>query len=137
MKHYSDLAGRLLVALFFAFRAYDIIARPGSTKATIIEFGIAWQHGFWMWAAAVFLVLGSLLLAFGYRSKLAAVLLLFYYIPTTVMTNPFWQQTGAEFVASRSDLLQDLAVVGALLLIASHGTGKFAVRKLLATASVR
>ncbi len=134
MKHYLDLLGRLTVGAFFIGEAYDCIAHPVGTKAKMLNYGISWQPELLLWAGAMCLALGSLLLVFGYRSRLAAVLLLMYWLPVSFAVNPFWDVPGGEVRETLLSLMRYLAIAGALLLIVAHGTGRFAVRKLLASA---
>ncbi len=134
MKHYLDLLGRLSVGAFFINEAYDCIAHPVRTKAKMVEYGLSVQPELLLWGGAFCLALGSLLLVFGYRSRLAAVLLLVYWLPVSFALNPFWEVHGEELRETLLSLMRYLAIAGALLLIVAHGTGRFAVKKLLASA---
>ncbi len=134
MKNYLDLVGRLAVGAFFVNEAYDCIARPARTKLKMMSYGLTWQPELMLWAAAFCLALGSLLLVLGYRSRLAAVLLLCYWLPVSFAINPFWEVSGEELRETLLSLMRYLAIAGALMLIAAHGTGRFAIRKLLASA---
>lgn len=135
MKHYIDLLGRLLVGAFFINEAYDCIARPLTTKAKMAAYGIAWQPDLLLWVGAFCVALGSLLLVLGYRSKLAALLLLAYWLPVSFALHPVWRVPAVEMREVLLSLLRYLAIAGALLLIVANGTGRFAVRKILASAN--
>ena len=134
MKDYIDLIGRIALGTLFVYEAYDSIAHVGQTKALMADYGITWNQDFVLWSAVFFLVVGSVMLVLGYRSKLAAVFLLLYWLPVTFIANSFWNETGAELRIEALDFMHSLAIAGGLLLVVAHGTGRFAVRKLLATA---
>lgn len=134
MKNYYDLLARLAIGAFFIDEAYDCIAKPVTTKAKMMSYGITWHPELLIWGAAFCLVLGSLLLVLGYRSRLAAALLLVYWLPVSFVVNPFWDVPPDEVRETLLGLMRYLAIAGALLLVLAHGTGKFAVRKLLASA---
>lgn len=134
MKHYIDLLGRLLIGAFFVNEAYDCIAKPVTTKAKLVAYGLTWQPELLLWVGAFCVALGSLLLVLGYRSKLAALLLLAYWLPVSFALHPVWNVPGGEMREVLLSLLRYLAIAGALLLIVANGTGRFAVRKILASA---
>lgn len=134
MRDYIDLAGRLALGTLFVYEAYDSIAHVRSTKALMADYGLTWNQDLLLWAAVFCLVVGSVMLVLGYRSKLAAVFLLAYWLPVTFIANSFWNETGLDFRAEALSFMHSLAIAGGLLLVVAHGTGRFAVRKLLATA---
>ena len=135
MKNVLDLIGRLLVGGFFINEAYDCIARPVTTKAKMVSYGITWQPELLLWVGAFCVALGSLLLVLGYRSRLAAALLLVYWLPVSFAVHPLWNVPVGELREVGLSLLRYLAIAGALLLIVAHGTGRYAVRKVLAAAN--
>lgn len=134
MKNYLDLIGRLAVGAFFVNEAYDCIAKPLRTKAEMALYGITWHPDLLLWTSAFFLTLGSILLVLGYRSRFAALLLLAYWLPVSFILNPFWHVPHEELRQTLLGLMQHLAIAGALMLIIAHGTGRFAVKKILASA---
>ena len=134
MRNVLDLLGRLAIGAFFFNEAYDVIARPVATRAKLVEYGLAWQPELLLWVGAFCVALGSVLLVLGYRSKLAAALLLAYWLPVSLALHPLWNVPPAEWRGVLLSLLRYLAIAGALLLIVAHGTGRFAVRKILASA---
>lgn len=134
MRDYIDLFGRLALGTLFVYEAYDSIAHVRQTKVLMAAYGLTWNQDILLWSAVFFLVLGSVMLVLGYRSKLAAVFLLLYWLPVTFIANSFWNESGAALRAEALDFMHSLAIAGGLLLVVAHGTGRFAVRKLLATA---
>ncbi len=134
MRDAIDFVGRLALGVLFSLEAYDTIAHPKSTKALMTTFHLTWSQDLLLWLAVVFLVLGSVMLIIGYRSRLAAFLLLCYWIPVTFIAYAFWNETGVEFRNESMQFVQRMAIAGGLMLIVAHGTGRIAVRKLLATA---
>ena len=134
MKHYADLIARLLLGLFFGHEAYDTFASLSSTRALMDRFGITFAQDVLLWGSVVFLLLGSLMLALGYRSRLAAILLLVYWIPVSLIAYAFWNETGEQLRFEALILMQRMAIAGALLLVVAHGTGRFALKKIFATA---
>ena len=135
MSNYLDLLGRLAIGAFFVNEAYDCIARPAATKLKLVAYGLTWQPGLLLWLGAFCVALGSVLLVLGYRSRLAAALLLVYWLPVSFALHPVWNVPADELREVLLSLMRYLAIAGALALIMAHGTGRFAVRKILASAN--
>ncbi len=136
MKDYIDLLGRLLLGFLFSHEAYDMIAYLVDTKERMSRYGLTWRQEELVYVAVAILVLGSVLLIIGYRSKLAATLLLSYWVPITFIVYPFWNAPPPEGRELALRFMENMAVAGGLLMILAHGTGGFAVRKIFARARV-
>lgn len=137
MKDKFDLIGRLLLAFFFMTKAVEYFLHFGRKKAEMSEYYIVWMQNFWLYGAIFLLILGALLVGFGYRIRFGAILLILYWIPMTIFTHPFWLLDGMEYHEELELFMANLAITGGLFIVAVHKSGKFAVRKLLATTRVR
>jgi putative oxidoreductase len=85
------------------------------------------------------LILGATLILLGYRSGFGATLILFYWIPLTFILDRFWEVPLADHETRRSvslHFMKNIAIVGGLLMIYAHGSGRFSVKRLLATTRV-
>ena len=91
MKNVVDLLGRILLSFIFLYDAYDSIFYFKDTKAKLTSYGLLWKQDWLIVGAIIFLVLGGLMLLFGYRPKLGAVLLLLYWIPVTFIVHAYWE----------------------------------------------
>ena len=100
------------------------------------EFGINWRQDLLLSAAIGVLILGAVLILFGYRSKLGATLLLFYWVPVTFIAEAFWQETGVEFREASISFMKNIAIIGGLLMIYVNGAGKYSIKRLFATSRV-
>jgi len=67
-------------------------------------------------------ILGALLLLFGMREKLGAVLLVIILIPTTILVQHFWFSETNVRELQLSFFLRDLAILGGLLVVILQGT---------------
>jgi putative oxidoreductase len=82
--------------------------------------------------AIVFLLVGSVSVAVGYRARLGALLLLLFLIPATYYFHAPWKAaTSAEATQQTIHLLKNLGLMGAMMLImaAGPGPGSLDVRK--------
>lgn len=74
--------------------------------------------------AIVFLLVGSVSVAVGYRARFGALLLLLFLIPATYYFHAPWRAaTPADVAQQMIHLLKNLGLMGAMLLIMATGPG--------------
>ena len=121
MGDYSALIGRIAVALIFVIN--------GATKA--FNFEPLWHtlnlKGIPMAPAVAILVIiielgGGLALMLGFNAKFFSMIMTVYMVILTAVFHPIWSD-----LTLYQDFLKDLAVIGGLLMINSHGAGKSSV----------
>ncbi|MEL7121615.1 MAG: DoxX family membrane protein [Bacteroidota bacterium] len=138
MKDIAAFAGRVLIAILFLFESYNGMLDWNETKNALTEIGISWQPDFWIFATIFLLILASTLLIVGYRSRLGAIILLLYFVPATFITYNFWNQ-GDDLLTRREnlvDFIRNLAIIGGLLILWAHGSGKYSIKRLFATIKI-
>lgn len=129
MKDIFDLIGRILLSATFFLAAYQYIVEVDEIKEAMLAHGISWQPLLLLRGAIFCLILGSLLMLFGYRAKLGAILLLAFMIPITII---FYTNNLSDPL-QQTMLVKNIAIIGGLMMIFAHGSGKYSVRKLLAS----
>jgi putative oxidoreductase len=129
MKDIFDLIGRILLSATFFLAAYQYIIEVDTIKISMVEHGISWQPVLLLRGAIFCLILGSLLMLLGYRAKLGAILLLAFMIPITII---FYTNNLSDPL-QQTMLVKNIAIIGGLMMIFAHGSGKYSVRKLLAS----
>lgn len=131
MKDVIDLIARILISCIFIFEAYDSIAYFKNTKQTMIDYGLTWQTDLLLIASIILLVVGGVFLLIGYRSSMAAIFLLIYWIPVTFIVYSFWNDPQEYRRIHSIFFMRNMAVVGGLLMIIVHGSGRYSVRRLI------
>jgi putative oxidoreductase len=137
MKHFFDLVGRIFVSIIFLFEAYDSIRYFQDTKQQMAAYGLVWQPDFLLTCAIIALILGGTLVFIGYRSTFGAVLLLLYWVPVTLLVHDFWNMPKEMLRLESILFMKNLAITGGLLIILVNGSGKYSIKRLLATTRVR
>lgn len=86
----------------------------------------AWMNGAGIPAAGVLLALtivleigGGLALLTGYQARAAALALAAFLVPVTLIFHGFWHADAAEFQNQMNHFLKNVAILGAMLAIAS------------------
>ena len=138
MRDIIDLVGRIFLATIFIFEAFDSIRYFPETQAAMTLHGVTWNQDLLLYGAIFLLTTGGLMVLTGYRSTLGAVLLLMYWVPMTFIVHDFWNLTKAEGLREQSILfMKNFAVIGGLMMLAGKGSGRYSIRKLLATTRVK
>ncbi len=96
--------------------AYDMNVQYMASKGfTMIPFFLV--------SAAIVEFLGGLSLIFGYKSRLGALILLLFLIPTTIIFHDFWNLEAAKQLPEQVNFMKNLAIFGGLLYVLVFGTG--------------
>ncbi|MEM9836656.1 MAG: DoxX family membrane protein [Bacteroidota bacterium] len=136
MKDIFDLLGRILLSFIFLFEAYDYIAYAKSNKQAMTEYGLTWNQDLLLYGALILLVLGGLMLLTGYRMRTGSILLLLYWVPMTFVVHSFWNDPEEVRRLQSILFMKNIAIMGGLLIAATHTSGKYAIRRLFATTRV-
>lgn len=138
MKDIFDLLGRILLSFIFFFEAYDYFAYERLNKEAMTIYGLTWNQDFFLYAAIFLLLVGALTLLLGYRMRTGAVLLLIYFIPLTFIVHDFWGETSgsAEYRLQSILFMKNIAIIGGLLIAATHISGRYRLRRIFATTNV-
>ena len=136
MKDFLDLVGRILISTIFLYEAYDTIYYFHMTKATMTNYGLLWRQDLLLTGAIILLVLGGIMVLIGYRSSFGSFLLLLYYIPVTFIIHSFWNDPEKVQRIQAIMFMKNLAIMGGLLMIIVNGSGKYSIKRLLATIKV-
>jgi len=136
MKDFLDLLGRIFISTIFLYEAYDSIYYFHMTKATMTTYGLMWRQDMLLVGAIILLVLGGLMVLIGYRSSFGAILLMLYYIPVTFIVHSFWNDPVKVQRIQAIMFMKNIAIMGGLLMIIVNGSGRYSIKRLLATLKV-
>jgi len=72
-------------------------------------------------------VVGGLMVLVGYQTRAAALVLAAFTVATIVFAHNWWAMDGAARAANLVQANKNLAIIGALLMIAAIGAGRYSV----------
>ena len=136
MRDLIDLIGRIFLATIFIFEAIDSTLYFDKTKQVMTAHHLIWNQNFLLYGAIFLLIAGGLMVLFGYRSTLGAILLLMYWVPVTFIVYDFWNSPKAELREQSILFMKNIAIIGGLLMLAGKGSGRYSIKRLLATTRV-
>ncbi len=136
MRDIIDLIGRIFLSAIFLFEAVDSTLNFDKTKVVMAEHGLTWNQDMLLVGAITFLLLGGVMVLIGYRTALASVLLLIYWVPVTFMVHDFWNYKGDLLRMHSIMFMKNMAIAGGLLMLIGKGSGRYSIKRLLATTRV-
>jgi len=136
MRDVTDLIGRIFLSAIFIFEAIDTILYIEKTKATMDQYGLTWNQNLLIYGTIFLLLGGGLMVLLGYRSTFGALLLLLYWVPVTFLVHDFWNYPKDQLRLQSILFMKDVAIIGGLLMLAGKGSGRYSMKRLMATTRV-
>ncbi len=122
------LLGRLMLAAIFLMAAVgQNIPNFSDTAASMASEGVP-APKIMLGGAILFLIVGSLSIAAGFKARIGATLLLVFLLLTTYFFHDFWTQEDP--LAKQDQMIQFLknaSMMGAMLMIIAHGPGLMSI----------
>ena len=123
--------GRLMISIIFLLSAFgnkilnfssvaDVMAAQGMPQDDIL--GIP-AHKYLLCGAIVFLILGGLSVAAGFKARLGACMLLLFLAGATYYFHDFWNAEADQKPTEMIQFLKNLALSGTMLFIIANGAG--------------
>jgi putative oxidoreductase len=118
---YAAFAGRILIAILFLMSGISKIAAPAATQDYIAAMGLPLPVvGYF--ASMTVEVVGSLLLIFGFQTRIVASGMAVFSLATALVFHRNFADQNQMI-----HFLKDIAITGGLLQVASFGAGKFSL----------
>lgn len=120
------LLGRICLSAIFILAAIGKLMDYEGTAQYMASKGLTMIPVF-LYGAAIVELIGGLMILFGFKARIGAVILLLYLIPTTLIFHDFWNVSDAIMRQIQMIMfLKNLAIFGGLLYIICAGPGKVA-----------
>ncbi|HLL21545.1 MAG TPA: DoxX family protein [Kofleriaceae bacterium] len=124
----TALVGRVLLAAIFVMSG---IAKLTDTAGTVAHMEAAGVPAADVLAviAGIGEIAGGLALVFGFLTRIGALGLIAFMIPTTIIFHGFWRFEGAEQELQMIQFMKNLAILGGLFTVLAYGPGRHSVDK--------
>ncbi len=122
----TALVGRVLLAAIFLVSGIAKLTDTAGAAGYMTAVGIPNAEGLAV-IAGICEVAGGLAIATGFLTRLGALGLLAFLVPTTIIFHGFWNLEGAEQKAQMVNFMKNLAIMGGLALLFAHGPGRYSI----------
>jgi putative oxidoreductase len=128
VERYGTLLGRILIALIFVFAGFGKVTGFEGTVGYITSKGLPLPTLAAIGAIIVELG-GGVLLAIGWKTKLAAAALFVFTAMTALFFHNFWAMAPDQAQNQMIHFMKNLAIMGGLLFVMAHGSGPLSVER--------
>ena len=120
------LVARIFMAAIFLTSGIAKLTDPGGAQGYMNMAGIP-HADVLVYVAGLAELCGGLALLFGFLTRVGALGLFLYLIPTTIFFHHFWDMSGAEAKTQMVNFMKNLTIMGGLLALSAHGPGRFSL----------
>lgn len=120
------LIGRLLLAAIFLVSGIAKLTDTATTVSHMTAAGIPYADTLALVAGAAE-VLGAIAIATGFLTRAAAVGLILFMIPTTLIFHAFWNVGGEQRLTQMVNFMKNLAIIGGLFVLMAQGAGRLSL----------
>lgn len=124
--YYVPTAGRVLMSVIFLLSGVMKFANWQQYLGTMESKGMP-MPAVLLAAAAAVEIAGGLSLLLGCFSRIGALMLFLFLIPTTLVFHNFWAYSGEAQMQQMVNFLKNLTIMGGLLLIVGYGAGPLSI----------
>jgi putative oxidoreductase len=110
--------GRLFISAIFLVTGVTHVLNWHEKVLSLTGKGVPFAD-FFLACAIILMIGGGILLLTGHRNRLAALALLVFMVPTTLIYHNFWAVPAAEYQGQLIQFLKNLAIIGGLLIVLS------------------
>lgn len=117
------LLGRILIAAIFLQSGIDKLLNFDKTVKLMASKAMP-MPDILLVPSIVILIAGGAMLLVGWKARWAALALIVFMIPATLVFHSFWTYPEAQFVNQFHHFFKNLAIIGTLFLVLGMGSGK-------------
>lgn len=131
MKGIADLIGRIFLGMISIYEGWNTLFFYNNTKETMQSYGVTYMQDTILIVTIVSLILGSILVMIGYLTRMAAGVLAIYWTVVTLIVFSFWNDAPHLQGVNAYNFMQNLAIIGGLLILMANGAQEFSVKRLI------
>ncbi len=122
VEQYGPLVGRILLSLMFIISGWGKITGFAGTAGYMASKGMPFPQLLLVGAIIVELG-GGLMLLFGWNTRLAALAMFLFIIPTTLIFHNFWAADAASVQNQMIHFMKNVTIMGGMLYVMAFGAG--------------
>ncbi|MBI3899125.1 MAG: DoxX family protein [Gammaproteobacteria bacterium] len=125
---FGPLVGRILIVLIFLLSGIGKITGFGQMAEMMAGKGLP-MATLLLILSIVVEVGGSAMIILGWKARLAALIMLLWMIPVTLVFHPFWTMPEDQAYIQQIMFMKNLSMMGAMIYIMVFGSGPLSLDK--------
>jgi putative oxidoreductase len=122
----TALIGRILIGAIFLVSGIAKLTDTAGTAGYMEQVGLPYAHQLAV-IAGIAEIVGALSLIFGFLTRIGALGLIIFMIPTTFLFHAFWTFDDAEQKMQMVNFMKNLAIIGGLATIFAFGPSRYSI----------
>lgn len=131
MKDIADLIARVFISIFFIYEGIDSMLFFDNTIQTMQNYGVTFYPQIMLSIGIIALLLGGLMVLTGYYANIGAMILIFYWLPFTLIVYSFWNDPPEMQRMNSLHFMINFALLGGLLLLVANGSRKYSIKRII------
>lgn len=128
LRQYGPLVARTLLALLFVISGIGKIGTFAVTAGYIASRGLPFSD-LLLVATIMVEVGGGIALILGWRARWAALMIVLFLIPTTLIFHNFWAVDAVQYQNQFNSFFKNLCIMGGMLYVMAFGPGPLSLDK--------
>jgi putative oxidoreductase len=124
----ASLVGRILLALIFITSGFSKITGFEGTVGYVASKGLPLPQ-----LGAIIAIIvelgGGILLAIGYKTRWAALVLVIFALASGILFHNYWAVDGAQRMAEQINFWKNVSIAGGMLMVFAFGPGRYSMDK--------
>lgn len=128
LSNTSTATGRVLLSLIFVMSGIQKLTAWQQTAERMQQEGMVAVQ-ILLVGAVLFELGGGVSVLLGFKTRIGALALMIFLVPTTLIFHDFWQYTGSEQQSQMIHFMKNLTIFGGLLVLFGAGPGCCSIDK--------
>ena len=133
LTDWASLLGRLGLAALFLWSGYGKLFHMAGNVGYMKAYGMPAAE-LLIWPALVIELVAGAMLLIGWKARWAAIALALVTVPATFVFHAYWSVPADQALNQQIHFMKNLAILGGLLSIFAHGSGRYAFRSSMSVA---
>jgi len=126
LNDWSALAGRVALAVLFLWSGYGKLVYMDGNVGYMNAYGVP-AANLLIWPALLAELVGGTMILIGWKTRWAALALALFTLPATFIFHAYWGVPADQVMNQQIHFLKNVAIIGGLLSVFAHGSGRYAV----------
>lgn len=118
--------GRVALVALFIMSGFDKLMNPSGLAGMLAGKGFPMATAL-AYAAGLVEVVGGVLVAIGWQTRLAAFALAAFTVIASLIAHQYWTMTGPARYANYLQFWKNVAMIGGLMMLMAAGAGRYSV----------